>query len=131
HAQRPDGGLRLGEVPHLRPPHRKADRLPLLPGGAGRRRGGAAGPCGRRGHPGVPPTGRAGEQPTPGGGPLMKKQPGTAVEALTKASKGLQMPSETDAPFAAFAWEDANELTRDRLLRLAHQPKGTAVEESS
>jgi histidine triad (HIT) family protein len=61
----------------------------------------------------------------------MKKQPGTAVEALTKASKGLQMPSETDAPFAAFAWEDANELTRDRLLRLAHQPKGTAVEESS
>ena len=41
------------------------------------------------------------------------------------------MPSETDAPFEAFAWDDIGDLTPDRLLQLAGQPKGTAVEESS
>jgi hypothetical protein len=54
-----------------------------------------------------------------------------AVDALKKASKGLLMPSESDAPFQAFAWEAAGELTPDRLLQLAHAPKGTPVEEAS
>ncbi len=59
------------------------------------------------------------------------KQQSAAVEALRDASKGLQMPSESDAPFEAFAWDDGGDLTRDRLLTLARQPEGTAVEESS
>ena len=54
-----------------------------------------------------------------------------AVDALRKASKGLLMPSESDAPFGAFAWDATGELTPDRLLQLAHVPKGTAVEEAS
>jgi hypothetical protein len=53
------------------------------------------------------------------------------VDALKKASKGLLMPSESYAPFEAFAWEAAGELTPDRLLQLAHVPKGTAVEAAS
>ena len=60
----------------------------------------------------------------------MKPPPSPAVEALKKASKGLRMPSETDAPFRAFQWDDAGDLTHDRLLALAHQPKDTAVEET-
>jgi histidine triad (HIT) family protein len=53
------------------------------------------------------------------------------VEALQKASKGLQLPSESDAPFQAFLWDDGGELTHERLLQLAHRPKGTAVEEDT
>ena len=60
----------------------------------------------------------------------MRKHP-PAVDALKKASKGLLMPSESYAPFEAFAWEAAGELTPDRLLQLAHVPKGTAVEAAS
>jgi hypothetical protein len=60
----------------------------------------------------------------------VKPPPSPAVEALKKASKGLRMPSETDAPFRAFQWDDAGDLTHDRLLALAHQPKDTAVEET-
>jgi histidine triad (HIT) family protein len=41
------------------------------------------------------------------------------------------MPSETDAPFEAFAWNDAGKLTPDRVLQLAGEPKGTAIEASS
>jgi hypothetical protein len=41
------------------------------------------------------------------------------------------MPSETDAPFEAFAWDDAGKLTPDRVLQLAGEPKGTAIEASS
>ena len=59
----------------------------------------------------------------------MKKQP-DALEALAQASKGLMMPSETEAPFEPFVW-DASDLTPDMLLKLTHQPKGTAIEESS
>jgi histidine triad (HIT) family protein len=63
--------------------------------------------------------------------PNEPKQSSDAVEALKIAAKGLRMPSETDAPFEAFAWDDAGELTPARVLQLAGQPKGMAVEESS
>jgi hypothetical protein len=54
-----------------------------------------------------------------------------AVEALKKAARGLRMPSETDAPFEAFAWGETGEVTPDRLIQLAGQPKGTTVEANS
>jgi hypothetical protein len=41
------------------------------------------------------------------------------------------MPSESDAPFEPFQWDDGGELTPDRLRKLAHAPKGAAVEEDS
>jgi histidine triad (HIT) family protein len=59
------------------------------------------------------------------------KQQNATVEALKNAAKGLLMPSETDAPFEAFAWDDSGELTPDRLLKLAGEPTGKAVEETS
>ena len=46
------------------------------------------------------------------------------VEALKKAAKGLRMPSETDAPFDAFAWADAGELTADRMIKFGWPTKG-------
>ena len=61
----------------------------------------------------------------------MTKQPSPALDALKNASRGLTMPSESDAPFEAFAWDESSDLTHDRLLQLARQPKGTAVEEAS
>jgi histidine triad (HIT) family protein len=61
----------------------------------------------------------------------MKQQQNATVEALKNAAKGLRMSSETDAPFEAFAWDDSDELTPDRLLQLAGEPKGTSVEEIS
>ena len=51
----------------------------------------------------------------------MTKEQNETVGALKRAAKGLRMPSETDAPFEAFAWDDAGKLT----------PKGMAIEESS
>jgi hypothetical protein len=61
----------------------------------------------------------------------MKKQPSAAVEALRQASKGLMMPSESDAPFEAFQLESGPEPTPDRLRKLAHAPKDAAVEEDT
>jgi histidine triad (HIT) family protein len=61
----------------------------------------------------------------------MKKQQDETLEALKSAARGLRMPSETDAPFEVFAWEDAGKLTPDLVLRLTGEDKGTAVEESS
>jgi hypothetical protein len=63
----------------------------------------------------------------------MKKQQQSspAVEALKKASKGLLMPSESDAPFEPFQWDNSGDLTADRLRQLAHAPKGSSVEEDS
>ena len=58
-----------------------------------------------------------------------KKQP--VVEALQKASKGLQFTSETEAGFEPFLWEGGDQLTRQRLLELAGAEKGTAVEEDT
>jgi hypothetical protein len=58
-----------------------------------------------------------------------KKHP--VVEALQKASKGLQFTSETEAGFEPFLWQDGDKLTRQRLLELAGAEKGTAVEEDT
>jgi Nuclease A inhibitor-like protein len=59
-----------------------------------------------------------------------KKQP--VVEALQKASKGLQFTSETEAGFEPFLWKDAgDQLTEGRLLELAGAEEGTAVEEDT
>jgi hypothetical protein len=60
----------------------------------------------------------------------MKKQQSPAVEALKQASKGLMMPSESDAPFEAFQME-SGEPTPDRLRKLAHVPTDAAVEEDN
>jgi hypothetical protein len=54
-----------------------------------------------------------------------------ALDALKQAAKGLMMPSESDAPLTAFAWDDSGDLTRERLLKLAHEPEGAKVEEDS
>jgi hypothetical protein len=53
------------------------------------------------------------------------------LEALTKASKGLLFPSETDAELEPFAWKDGDKLTAERLLRLADEKSGTAVEQTT
>ncbi len=53
------------------------------------------------------------------------------VEALQKASKGLQFTSETEAGFEPFLWEGGDKLTKDRLLELAGAEKGTAVEDDT
>jgi hypothetical protein len=47
------------------------------------------------------------------------------LDALKQASKGLMMPSESDAPFTAFTWDDGGDLTHERLLRLVKEPGGT------
>src|SRR5262245_27412322 len=52
------------------------------------------------------------------------------LDALQKASKGLQFTSETEAGFEPFLWE-SDKLTKDRLLELAGAGKGTAVEEDT
>lgn len=50
--------------------------------------------------------------------------------ALAKASNGLLMPSESDAPFTPFRWSGAAEraLTTERLLELTGRTPGTTVE---
>jgi hypothetical protein len=49
---------------------------------------------------------------------------------LTKASRGLLMPSESDYPFSAFSWADAAtpRLTIPRLLQLTGHSPDTSVE---
>jgi hypothetical protein len=60
----------------------------------------------------------------------MAKHP--AVDALQKASKGLSMPSESDAPFEAFLWNKAGDkLTEDQVVKLAGAEEGTSVEEDT
>jgi histidine triad (HIT) family protein len=60
----------------------------------------------------------------------MAKHP--AVDALQKASKGLSMPSESDAHFEAFLWDKAGDkLTQDQVVNLAGADEGTAVEEDT
>src|SRR5262249_1309367 len=61
----------------------------------------------------------------------MRKHP--ALQALPRASRGLRMPSEEDAPFAAFLWEDDGgaELTATRLRHWAGVREGVGVEEDS
>jgi len=51
-----------------------------------------------------------------------------AFMALTKASKGLLYPSETDAPFEVFAWKNGTgALTPARLLGLAQLDPASPV----
>ncbi len=57
----------------------------------------------------------------------MKKDP--VLDALKKASKGLQFTSETDAPLEPFAWQGGDKLTQEQVLELAGAEKGTEVEE--
>ena len=45
----------------------------------------------------------------------MKKDP--VLDALQKASKGLQFTSETEAGFESFLWEGGDKLTKQRLKR--------------
>jgi hypothetical protein len=58
----------------------------------------------------------------------VKKHP--VVDALRKASKGLQYVSETEAGFEPFLWEDGDQLTKKRLLDLAGAEGGTGVEQT-
>ena len=52
-----------------------------------------------------------------------------AVTALTKASKGLLYPSESDAPFEVFTWKNGmGSLTPAKLLALAEQDPASPVE---
>ena len=52
-----------------------------------------------------------------------------AFTALTKASKGLLYPSETDAPFEVYAWKNAGgALGPAKLLTLAEQDPARPVE---
>jgi hypothetical protein len=57
----------------------------------------------------------------------MKQDP--VLDALTKASKGLQFVSETEADFEPCLWKDGGELTHERLLTLSGGEQGTPVEE--
>jgi hypothetical protein len=61
---------------------------------------------------------------------IMAKHP--AVDALQKASKGLSMPSESDAPFEAFLWDTAADmLSQDKVVKLAGAVEGSSVEEDT
>jgi hypothetical protein len=46
-------------------------------------------------------------------------------------TRGLRMPSESDAPFKPFLWDPAGDRTHEKLLQLAHEPKGAPVEEGT
>jgi hypothetical protein len=61
----------------------------------------------------------------------MKKGKDPILDALAQASKGLQFPSETEAEFEPFAWQDSNELTDQHLLELAGAERGTPVEQTT
>ena len=61
----------------------------------------------------------------------MAKDKNPTLEALTKASKGLLFPSESDAPLQPFLWKDGAKLTAERLLELAGAEAGTGVEETT
>src|SRR6266705_1307173 len=53
-----------------------------------------------------------------------------ASAALTKASKGLLYPSESDEPFTVFTWKKAEgELTGEQLLKRAHLTASSPVQE--
>jgi hypothetical protein len=52
------------------------------------------------------------------------------VAALTKASTGLRMPSESDAPFKPFAWK-GGEPTAKAVLQWAGEDADASVEEST
>jgi hypothetical protein len=53
------------------------------------------------------------------------------LDALRKASKGVQFPSETEADIEPFAWTGADKLTKKQVLQLAGAGAGAAVEETT
>src|SRR5439155_13169034 len=56
----------------------------------------------------------------------------STLDTLKKAVKGLKVTSETEAKLEPFLWEDASDkLTDKRLLELAGEEEGTAVEQES
>jgi hypothetical protein len=59
----------------------------------------------------------------------MKKDP--VVDALTRASKDLLFPSETEAALEPFAWKSGEPLTAQRVLHLSGSEAGTAVEQTT
>jgi hypothetical protein len=61
---------------------------------------------------------------------MAKKKDGV-LDALTKAAKGLQFISETEADLEPFVWEHGGRLTDKRLLELAGEEEGTVVEQQS
>jgi hypothetical protein len=61
----------------------------------------------------------------------MAKAKNPTLEALQKASKGLLWPSESDEAIEAFAWQDGDKLTHEKLLELAGAEEETGVEETT
>ena len=60
----------------------------------------------------------------------MAKEKDPVLDALKKASKGLQFTSETEAPLEPFVWPDAGaKLTDAQVRKQAGAEKGTAVEQ--
>ena len=57
-----------------------------------------------------------------------KKPP--VLAALQEAVKGLLYVSETEAELEPFVWDEAGDLTHDRLVALAGAAKGTVAEEA-
>lgn len=55
------------------------------------------------------------------------------LDALKKASRGLEFISESEAPLEPFLWEDggAAKMTNKRLRELAGEEGGAAVEQQS
>jgi hypothetical protein len=52
------------------------------------------------------------------------------VAALEKASKGLLFPSESEAPFRAFVWDEKSaKLSKARLRELVKAEEDTSIEE--
>jgi hypothetical protein len=47
----------------------------------------------------------------------------TPLETLTKAVEGLTFPSETDAPFTPFFWEEASDSAPTKEIVAAHSNK--------
>ena len=62
---------------------------------------------------------------------MAKDAKDAVLDALRKASKGLQYTSETEAGFEAFAWAGGGNLTPARVRELSGAGAGTAVEEDS
>jgi Nuclease A inhibitor-like protein len=54
--------------------------------------------------------------------------PKTMLDLLKLATTDLLYVTEMDAPFEAFAWPDAGELTDKKLLQLAHEKPKSPVE---
>ncbi len=61
---------------------------------------------------------------------MAKKTPNT-LDALKKATKGLQYISETEADLEPFVWQVSGDLDKKTLLKQAGVEDGTAVEEET